>query len=91
MAPIDRPTNNDVMGVLEQIREAQKRQEESIQSLRQAITGDMEGRAGLIARVSSLETQAEDRTFWMRTIGSGVIGAFVLSLWALITTGKSHQ
>jgi uncharacterized membrane protein YjjP (DUF1212 family) len=79
------------MGVLEQIREAQKRQEAAIERLNRAITGDMEAHEGLMFKVAQLEEQAEARKFWTQTLGAGVIGAFILSLWSLITTGKSHQ
>ncbi len=91
MPSIDRPDNNDIHTLLHDIRGQQDRQQKLLQECHDCITGGPRIADGLAYRTARLEhdaeTDRESRTFWMRTIGTTAVGAFIASIGAILFKG----
>jgi len=92
--PSDHPKDNDIHVVLHEIRGDLERQGQMLQECHEYITGGKKVGDGLAYRLTALEHQtakdAESRSFWMRTIGTTAVGAFITGIFAILfKTGET--
>ncbi|NBW16276.1 MAG: hypothetical protein EBR82_50680 [Caulobacteraceae bacterium] len=86
--PSDHPSDNDIHVVLNEIRGTQERQGEMLRECHEYITGGKRVGDGIAYRLTALEHQtakdSESRSFWMRTIGTTAVGAFITGICAIV-------